>query len=97
MSHSLSLEPLIMTSLFDLHDVIMKKWRHKFEKNEKSKLTYFLGSFTEPSIKSQRISVAGELLNTEINYVRILKILCHKYKAGLENENQCKFSTFFFK
>lgn len=45
-------------------------------------------SFTEPSIKSQRISVAGELLNTEINYVRILKILCHKYKAGLENENQ---------
>ena len=53
----------------------------------------FSGSFTEPSIKSQRISVAGELLNTEVNYVRILKTLCHKYKSGLEDETQCKLST----
>ena len=34
--------------------------------------------------------MAGELLNTEVNYVRILKTLCHKYKSGLEDETQCK-------
>ena len=54
----------------------------------------FSGSFTEPSIKSQRISVAGELLNTEVNYVRILKTLCHKYKSGLEDETQCNFDKY---
>lgn len=35
--------------------------------------------------------MAGELLNTEVNYVRILKTLCHKYKSGLEDETQRKF------
>jgi uncharacterized protein YfbU (UPF0304 family) len=45
-------------------------------------------SFTEPSTKSQRISVAAELLNTEVNYVKILKILTNKYKTGLEDETQ---------
>ena len=39
--------------------------------------------------------MAGELLNTEVNYVRILKTLCHKYKSGLEDETQRTFIKSF--